>query len=320
MNLRLGLYELAARHQLDAARQQQLHQLAGLGQPPAALARALPMGVAVLAAALAGLGLIFWVAANWDGLGRMGRFALLQGLLLAAGLAAVVGARHAAARAALGLVALLAMGGLLAYFGQTYQTGADAWQLFALWAALAVPLCLGARSDVLWAPWVLVAMAAVSLWLQTHGGRGWGLVAQPLPAQLAAWGAAGAITALLSVRWQQHTGAGLWGWRLALWLALGLVASTAVGSLFDSSVGPAYGLGLLVLGALAWLLARPGADVFALSAVALALNTLLVCGLGRLVLWNDASIPSFLLLGLVAAGLLAGTVKGVMHLARKQAP
>ena len=48
--------------------------------------------------------------------------------------------------ALLGLLALLGIGGLFAYFGQTHQTGADPWQLFALWAALVLPLrlaCVG---------------------------------------------------------------------------------------------------------------------------------------------------------------------------------
>ena len=67
-----------------------------------------------------------------------------------------------ALRAPLALLAFLGTGGLFAYFGQTYQTGADAWQLFALWGALALPLCLGARSDALWAPWALVVMTAIS--------------------------------------------------------------------------------------------------------------------------------------------------------------
>ena len=35
--------------------------------------------------------------------------------------------------------------GLLAFVGQTYQTGADAWQLFATWAALALVWALGRR-------------------------------------------------------------------------------------------------------------------------------------------------------------------------------
>ena len=84
---------------------------------------------------------------------------------------AVGAAWRPAARAPLALLALLGIGGLFAYFGQTYQTGADPWQLFAWWAALALPLCLGVRSDVLWAPWAAVAVGAISLWVHAHTGK-----------------------------------------------------------------------------------------------------------------------------------------------------
>ena len=41
-----------------------------------------PKNMAVLAAALGGLGIIFWIAANWSDFGRAGRFGLLQALVL----------------------------------------------------------------------------------------------------------------------------------------------------------------------------------------------------------------------------------------------
>ena len=60
MDLRLALHELAAQHRLDAAAARRLQALAGFDAEPAALRRWLPIGMAVLAAALLGLGLIFW--------------------------------------------------------------------------------------------------------------------------------------------------------------------------------------------------------------------------------------------------------------------
>ena len=78
MDLRLALFELIARHGLDASAAQRLQRVAGLHDEPASLARVLPRGVAVLGAALGGMGVILWIAANWDTLGRFGRFALLQ--------------------------------------------------------------------------------------------------------------------------------------------------------------------------------------------------------------------------------------------------
>ncbi len=52
----------------------------GLAAEPADLALWLPRGVAVPAAAPGGLGVVMWIAANWESMGRVGHFALLQGL------------------------------------------------------------------------------------------------------------------------------------------------------------------------------------------------------------------------------------------------
>jgi hypothetical protein len=325
MDLRQGLYQSAAEHRLDAARTTQLERLAGLGEAPPALARRVTQGLAVLAAALVGLGLVFWVAAHWADLGRTGRFALLQGTLAVMALGAVL---RPTARVPLSLLVLLATGALLAYLGQTYQTGADAWQLFALWAALLLPLALGLRSDVLWAPWALVAMTAVALWMQTHTGHGWRAAPQDLPAHLAGWTLALAVAALLGPSLRSRTGAGAWAWRTTLTLAVVMISAGALGGLFHDPVAGHFGLGLLVLAGLAALLALGPAgwfDIFGLSAAALGLNTLLVAGLARWLFDRAGSSGSdplgrLLLLGLVAAGLLAATVTVILRLHRRHEP
>src|SRR5438105_1920707 len=114
MDLRLAVYELVAEHRLDPTAARRLERLAGWHEEPASLRHWLPRGVAVLAAALAGLGLIFWIAANWDTLGRAGRFTLLEGVVVLMCAAALW---RPAARAPFGLLALLGIGGVFAYFG-----------------------------------------------------------------------------------------------------------------------------------------------------------------------------------------------------------
>ena len=59
MDLRSGLAQLAAEHRLDAAAMRRLQAIAGLGDEPASLATWLLRAVAVLAAALGGLGVVF---------------------------------------------------------------------------------------------------------------------------------------------------------------------------------------------------------------------------------------------------------------------
>ena len=318
MDLRLALYELAAQHQLDATATKKLQTLAGLNSEPARLAYWLPRGVAVLAAALSGLGIIFWIAANWDTLGRFGRFALLQFIFLALCVGALL---RPAARTPLGLLALLAIGGLFAYFGQTYQTGADPWQLFAVWAVLALPLCLSVRSDVLWTPWALVVVTGIALWLHAHTSHSWRVAPQDLRVFLTGWGATVLLTFALSPLLQKVSGAGPWAMRTSVTLVTMMITTTALSALFQYDALILYGLGLVMLVAAAVGLATAVAfEVYALSAVSLGLNVLLIFGLARWLFHDvrgDSWIGLLLLLGLVAAGLLAGTVSLLLRLSRR---
>ena len=278
--------------------------------------RVLRRGLTIAAAGLIGFGLILWIAAHWDTLGRTGQFALLQtGVVAACALAW----RGGVVRPAAGLLALLGIGGLFAFFGQTYQTGADAWQLFALWAALGVPLAFGVRSDVVWAPWTLVAMVAVALWVQAHTGHRWRVEPSDLWVHLIGWGAALGVCGVSVPVMRARLGTGVWAFRGGVTLAVVMVGATALGGLFPTQVQPQFGAGLLTLAVAAGMLYRPGLfDVFALSAVALGLDTLLVAGLARLLFSGGGgdAIGVLLLIGLFAAGLLALSVSLLLKRAR----
>ncbi|MFM9434906.1 putative membrane protein [Janthinobacterium sp. CG_23.3] len=321
MDVRLALYELMIRHKLDAGAGAALLRLAALEREPEALAPLLRRGVAVLAAALAGLGLILWIAANWETFGRFGRFALIQVVFTAMCAGALW---RPAARVPLALLALLAIGGLFAYFGQTYQTGADPWQLFALWAVLALPLCLGARSDVLWTPWALVALTAVSLWVHAHTGHSWRVQADGLPVYALGWGVALALTALLAAPARRLTGAGIWSLRAAALLAIASVTLTALGALFNDGIAPQFWLALVLMALAAAALCQPRLhELFALSALGLGLDVLLVGAMAHALFEGNNNggslIGSLLLLGLAAAALLAGTVRFILLQSRRHA-
>jgi uncharacterized membrane protein len=132
---------------------------------------ALWLGVALCAA-----GVICLVAANWEHLGKFARLAGAQALVAIAGLAAIrLGPQRVAGQAALWL-ATIALGALLALIGQTYQTGADTWELFALWAALALPWTLAARNAAQWLTWGMLLNIAVGLWLGLRS-QDWGMLA-----------------------------------------------------------------------------------------------------------------------------------------------
>lgn len=229
MTLRQDLFDLARHFGLNPAQGTALHTAAGMDVQPAAANRLAVPSLTLLAAMLAGFGVILWIAANWGLWSRSTHFALLGGLLLASSAGAWVLAPRRDAGVALGLVALATLGGLLAYFGQTYQTGADPWQLFALWTGLALPLCLGLRSRVLWMPWSLIANTAISLWawaqLERWVGAGTPPAMTPL---LLALGASALVSMALHPAWRAWTGSDRLAHRVAIFWTVLLTGSLSL--------------------------------------------------------------------------------------------
>ncbi|QNA87504.1 DUF2157 domain-containing protein [Massilia sp. Dwa41.01b] len=313
MKTRLAVLELAAQQRLGPDAFASLWRLAAFDAQPGGLAGRLRRALLLLGALMIGLGLVFFVAANWQSFGRTGQFGLLEG---AAVCACAGAALWRPARVPLALLALLAIGALFAFFGQTYQTGADAWQLFATRAALALPLAFGARSDSVWSAWTLVAMTALGLW----GGRldlfGFepALFLMACAALLAC-----ALAALLTV-FGPRAGAGSASMRLATLSAALLVGAVGVTDLVGRTPGGYYLAALLLFAAAAWLTHKGRwFDLVSLCIAALGLNVLIDGGLMRALLSGSGSQGSgvLLLLGLVAAGLLALTVWLILPLARQ---
>jgi uncharacterized membrane protein len=231
-------------------------------------------GFGLLAAAL-----IFAVAFNWNALGHFSRFALVEAAVAAFALVAWWrGTATAAGEAAL-FAACLATGALLALFGQTYQTGADPWSLFFVWALLILPWLLAGRRASLWLLWVLVGNTALMLycaqvlgesaWLRVFGLFEWGSVLTLL-----------FNTALLAV-FERFRGLGTDGLmralpRLLALLVLGAVAGILIPMIgWRSEHGGALRASLLAAAAcaaFAWLAYRALAvhrDIVVLAAAAL---------------------------------------------------
>lgn len=307
---RPGLHALAVEHGLDPQRARALLALADDTPPPRLSERLLP-AVLALGALLVGLGVVMWVAANWADWGRVTKFALLQGLVASSLLGAWTLPRL---RPALGLLAWLGQGALFAYFGQTYQTGADPWQLFALWAVLALPLGVSVRHDAVWAPWTLGATLAVVLWVQAHSGHRWASDAESLTPQLLGAMVLVGLALVLAPWARRWHGAGLWAWRAqGVWGVL-VVTGWALMAVFDTRWGAPYfwmGLLLLAAGVALW---RQG-DLVMLSSTAMALNVWALAGFGRWLFDGNGRdwLGQAFLFGVVAAGLLAGTVSLLMR-------
>lgn len=137
-------------------------------------------------------GVIFFFAYNWQSLGRFAKFALLEAAILLAVAAFMWLYYRAACQPSIAsntpsvtvsrsqstpfgttvanavlLAACVLVGGLLALVGQTYQTGADPWQLFALWALMILPFAWVAGFDGLWLLLVGLLNLSIGIFLDT---------------------------------------------------------------------------------------------------------------------------------------------------------
>ncbi|NQZ30875.1 MAG: DUF2157 domain-containing protein [Oceanospirillaceae bacterium] len=118
-------------------------------------------------------GVIFFFAYNWQALSRMTRFALVESAMLVVSLSYLRCSGNESLKIALLMAMTLLTGALLALVGQTYQTGADPWQLFIIWSALITPWALLASSSVMWIFWLLLLNLGCVLLFQLNVPLQW---------------------------------------------------------------------------------------------------------------------------------------------------
>ncbi len=91
-------------------------------------------------------GIVFFFAFNWTYLPDLTKLGIIQAALILS----AVGAWHFGTGQVVGQMLLISasvlVGVFMAVFGQSYQSGADAWTLFALWTALITPWTVLSRS------------------------------------------------------------------------------------------------------------------------------------------------------------------------------
>ena len=119
------------------------------------------------------------------------------------------------------------------------------------------------------------------------------------------------------------TAADIWSFRTGVALASCMITLTALSALFSSPIQPHFVLGLLVLGTgIGLLLFGRVFDAFALSALGLAIDTLLICGFARMLFsnsWRGEWIGALFFLGLFSAGLVAATAALIRMALRRAA-
>jgi len=112
------------------------------------------------------MSLLMFMAYNWDDLGRFAKFIMVEISLLATAVIYFFTGKYTLLQQISLMLASITLGILLALIGQTYQTGADPWQLFAVWALLMTPWAVVAGYAGLWILWILLLNLAMILYHQ----------------------------------------------------------------------------------------------------------------------------------------------------------
>jgi uncharacterized membrane protein len=264
------------------------------------------LGATLIAAAA-----VYFVAANWQALGRYAKFALVEGaLVVALACAWWRDLDSVAGRAALFAAAVLT-GVLLALVGQVYQTGADTFELFALWAAAITAWVMVGRQPALWLLWLALVNLAVVLYFRILAGQAMSLTGLLFAPRDALWvvfvldAAALALWEWLALR----TG----GWLAVRWAPR--IIATVTGALITLLVlydivgfgrGSAWSWLPYVawIGAIYWAYRIRMRDLFVLSGMVLSIIVVVAFALGRPILERGGA-SGFLIVGLILIGCAA---------------
>lgn len=270
-------------------------------------------------------GIIFFFAANWKAMGPWYRFGVLEGAVALTALVAAWRGIEERAGQLLLLVASVLTGVLLAVYGQVYQTGADAFEVYALWAGLIfVWVCLS-NFLPLWAFWTVVAQAALVLF----GGQ------VLVPDEIVGWAGVGlglsvfcfgilALWEWLQVRSEFRWLGSDWFRVQSLGAALFWISLPPFRAIFDmDSLAPVSSLACLIWVAMAVLVPlfyiRVRRDIVAVGLSFLATCTIIVMGIARFMFekeWFDEG--SWLITALLSLGVFGGAATFLVKLNRQQ--
>ena len=104
-------------------------------------------------------GVIFFFAFNWNDLSAFQKFGLI-GAGMTASVAIWIWQKLDGLAGAWGIAATIFIGVMFAVLGQVYQTPANLYTPFTMWALLSLPFVLMSKSRAHWAVWIAIATVA----------------------------------------------------------------------------------------------------------------------------------------------------------------
>lgn len=311
-----NLNALADHYRFDAATRERALTLARILPDSWQWQRFLDRTLLVLAVMMLASAVIFWIAFNWNGMGRFFKLALVEGALVAAVIfAALQKPRTLASQAGL-LLSTLLVGPVLALVGQTYQTGADTYELFAVWATLTLPWVALSRWRIAWCVWVVIANVGMQLYFaNVWRPQGFsffdshGLLAHVLLNGALLW---------LAEAWGRKS---LFGDHASLERLLALFTLVAAvfaygNAIHDSASGIVALVSILVVAGISIAYRYWRLDVLILAMWSTASIGMVVTTLGRVL--HGGGAGAFLLTGMVVIGLSAGAAVWLRTVLRTQ--
>ncbi len=252
-------------------------------------------------------GIIFFFAYNWKEIGNFARFGLVELLIAAAiGCCMWFGTESPAGKASLFAASIL-VGALLALFGQTYQTGADTFELFITWAIAILPWAAIGRLPALWVLLIALVNIAITFYFRAFPGI-FGLLFSPEKQiwMLFAFNSTALILWELFSRyfvWLSER----WATRLLGFAGGGLVTALAMIAIFDHNRGfdSAFVVYPLWLAAIYVCYRHFILDLFLLAGGILSIVIVVASILSRAMLDSGSWGGAYLLIGLTVIGISA---------------
>lgn len=265
-----------------------------------------------LGAALVLSGIVYFFAFNWNKVPVAAKFGLVEGGLFGSIIAAyLTGLRELPGKILL-LSAAVLVGVFMAVFGQVYQTGADAYTLFMMWALVILPWVIIGEFAPLWGVWLVVANLFIYLYVeQTFGYQD--RLAIEFSSLIVFNGAAVALREFFADRWPD--------WLAPRWTRFALIVPTlffatvpVISYIFSRDASPALViammLGLATHAAffLAYRVGRP--DIWAFTTTLLSACILLELSMLKALILGDVhrdnEAATFLIVALATLAIFTG--------------
>ncbi len=116
------------------------------------------LGLAMILSAV-----IFFFAFNWQAMPDFFKFAILQALICISTFCAYKFSLDTILGKLFLTLSSVLVGVFMAVFGQVYQTGADSYLLFLVWAVAILPFTLISKFSILWTIWILLINLTIIL-------------------------------------------------------------------------------------------------------------------------------------------------------------